>query len=133
MTDTNTNRAEQVLFAIADLLLEYRDQARAAAQLQQSEMADAELEPEPEPEPEPEVEPELSDEADIAVSAPWERYVVHDPNWKKSASVDISPILNAKIQWVMDNVPKISQRKLIMAGAEVEADRLIALHYKPGR
>lgn len=117
MSNTNTIDAHDVLREIAGLLIKYRDQDQVGDQAPGEESEVAAAEP--------------ATASAIAMPAPWEAYVDHDPNWKKAASLEMSPTLYAKIQWVTHNVPKMSQRKLIMAGAEAEADRLIALYYKP--
>jgi hypothetical protein len=48
----------------------------------------------------------------------------------KGLSLKMMPVLYAKMQWVCDNVPRMSMLKIVREGAEAEADRLIALHYK---
>lgn len=68
-----------------------------------------------------------------AAAAPWEAYLDADPAKKTPTSLIMSNTLRAKLLWVVDNVPKISQQKVMQAGAEAEADRLIALYHKPGR
>lgn len=125
VADSTNISAHEVLQDIARLLIKYRDQEQVDAAAPGSESEGAASEPEPA------AETEVEMDSDTIAPAPWEAYVDHDQNWKKTASIDISPVLNAKIQWVMDHVPKISQRKILMAGAEAEADRLIALYHKP--
>lgn len=49
----------------------------------------------------------------------------------KGMNLPMSPTLYAKMLWITNNVPKMSLQKIARAGAEAEADRLIALHYKP--
>lgn len=49
----------------------------------------------------------------------------------KGLNLPMSPALYAKMLWITNNVPKMSLQKIAKAGAEAEADRLIALHYKP--
>jgi hypothetical protein len=48
----------------------------------------------------------------------------------KGLSLKMTPVLYAKMQWVCDNVPRMSMLKIVREGAEAEADRLIALHFK---
>ena len=38
--------------------------------------------------------------------------------------------LHAKMEWVCDNVPKMSRLRILREGAMAECDRLIELHYK---
>lgn len=59
--------------------------------------------------------------------APWEDIEGVMP---KALSLPMSPALYAKMLWITNNVPKMSLQKIAKAGAEAEADRLIALHYK---
>lgn len=64
---------------------------------------------------------------DTEIPEPWAEFVDSDLTKKRATSLIMSPTLYAKMQWVTNNVPKMSQQKLIHAGAEAEADRLIAL------
>ena len=117
MTDTKT--AEDVLHAIAGLLIEFRDQRQPdiATPAARTEVSAAEPEHAVDPRPD--------------ASAPWAEYMDEDPTKKRSTSLHMSPTLYAKMQWATHNVPKLSLQKLIQAGAEAEADRLIALYHKP--
>lgn len=59
---------------------------------------------------------------------PWEDLTDVLP---KGLNLPMSPALYAKMLWITNNVPKMSLQKIAKAGAEAEADRLIALYYKP--
>ncbi len=59
---------------------------------------------------------------------PWEDLTGIIP---KGLNLPMPPALYAKMLWLTNNVPKMSLQKIARAGAEAEADRLIALHYKP--
>lgn len=44
---------------------------------------------------------------------------------------EIPPETVAKMNWVIDNVPKQSRQRIVRDGVAAELERLIALYYKP--
>jgi hypothetical protein len=145
MTETKRRTADDVLYAVAELLVEYRDQKLAdAAALEEQSVAVAAVPGQtalPQQEPgehrllQADIDATSPTEVaalDTEIPAPWGEYIDPDPTKKKSTSLIMSPTLYAKMQWVTNNVPKMSLQKLIQAGTEAEADRLIALHHKRG-
>lgn len=140
MTTTESSTPEDVLHAIAELLDKYRDQNRRHADAANAEAAlcpitheqavlplyavdDAQAEEDTAPAPKAATDLEIR-----SSPGPWEDLTGVLP---KGLNLPMSPALYAKMLWITNNVPKMSLQKIAKAGAEAEADRLIALHYKP--
>lgn len=146
MTDTSRRTDKEALRIMMELLIEHfqQDQEDEAAALGEEEadvtehgqvalplaLIGTDTGDEEEPAP---LAPQAYAGTGEAAPTPWEAYLDEDPTKKRSTSLIMSKTLRAKLLWVVDNVPKISQQKVIHAGAEAEADRLIALHQKHGR
>ncbi|USX13259.1 hypothetical protein NHH88_26950 [Oxalobacteraceae bacterium OTU3CAMAD1] len=60
---------------------------------------------------------------------PWA--VPVDTMREKSITIPMSPGMQLKLKWIVENVPQMSMRKIAIAGFAAETERLIALHYKP--
>jgi len=58
--------------------------------------------------------------------APWDQAT--EPG--KGLNFLPDTLLHAKMNWVCDNVPRMSRLRILRDGAMAECDRLIALHYK---
>lgn len=71
--------------------------------------------------------PPAADPQAAEVKKPWEDL----SRGAKGLNLPMSAELYAKMAWCTENVPKMSLQKLARQGAEAEADRLIALYYKP--
>lgn len=144
MNDTTRRTDKEALRIMMELLIEHfqhapedqdtsRDGAEACT-LEHEQVA-LPLPNEVDEEADEEDLPAFSSTADTALEdvahVPWARFLDEDPNKERSSSVDLSRTLYAKIQLATHLVPKLSMRKLMRAGIEAEADRLIALYYKP--
>lgn len=77
--------------------------------------------------------PQVLAEAPPAISTPaptapgpWDRSTAPS----KGLNFQPETLLHAKMNWVCDNVPKMSRLRILRDGAMAECDRLIALHYK---
>jgi hypothetical protein len=70
--------------------------------------------------------PAPSMQAVEAKRKPWDNPTV------KPTGLNFQPdtALHAKMEWICDNVPKMSRLRILRDGAMAECDRLIALHYK---
>jgi hypothetical protein len=57
---------------------------------------------------------------------PWEQ------STERGKGLNFQPdeLLHAKMNWVCDNVPRMSRLRILRDGAMAECDRLIAIHYK---
>lgn len=143
MTDTNRRSADEILRALTELLIEHHKQnSEGHESAEDRELADESqhqqvlLPLQPAGingvtcDGDPALPVGMAEHAGV-VPVPWAQYVDANPTKKRSTSLILSPTLHAKMLWVVNNVPKISQQKLIQAGAEAEADRLIALYHKP--
>jgi hypothetical protein len=58
--------------------------------------------------------------------APWDQAT--EPG--KGLNFLPDTLLHAKMNWVCNNVPRMSRLRILRDGAMAECDRLIALHYK---
>lgn len=114
--------ADDVIAELAEWLIGYRQRAARIV----NEAATDQVAPDSGARVEPE-QPQLAF-TELAGPAPWEA-LIDDPTKERATSMKMSPTLYAKMQWVTNNVPKMSFQKLIQAGAEAEADRLIALYH----
>ena len=61
-----------------------------------------------------------------ASKKPWEL----STEQAKGLNFQPDSLLHAKMNWVCDNVPRMSRLRILRDGAMAECDRLIALHYK---
>lgn len=61
-----------------------------------------------------------------AAKKPWEE------STERGKGLNFQPdeLLHAKMNWVCDNVPRMSRLRILRDGAMAECDRLIELHYK---
>lgn len=71
--------------------------------------------------------------ADPAVAAnpqefPWDSL---DGVKRTNLLYEIPPETVAKMNWVIDNVPRMSRQRIVRDGVAAELERLIALYYKP--
>ena len=144
MTDTNRRTDKEALRIMMELLIEHfqrapedQDAHSDGAEVCATEheqvalpLTDA-VDDEADEEDVPGFSPMADTALENAAPVPWARFLDEDPNKERSSSVDLSRTLYAKIQLATHLVPKLSMRKLMRAGIEAEADRLIALYYKP--
>lgn len=59
---------------------------------------------------------------------PWDNL---DGVKKTNLLYEIPPETVAKMNWVIDNVPRMSRQRIVRDAVAAELDRMIALYYKP--
>jgi hypothetical protein len=70
--------------------------------------------------------PPAAAESVAVAKKPWET------STERGKGLNFQPdeLLHAKMNWVCDNVPRMSRLRILRDGAMAECDRLIELHYK---
>lgn len=112
MTDTNPNSADELIGAIADLVLKYKTPIGKpdAAHVVNNRMAEQAALP-------------FIDDS----HAPWKGLTGYGPGTNMTPSAELA----AKMQWVASNLPGgISMRQLVLDATEKYVNELIAKHYK---
>ena len=140
MTNAERNTPEDVLYAIAELLDEYRDQNRRDA-------AKAHAVPCPAPSEQATLPLYAGDDA----LAEEEQLLFEDNHQTLEAHVSVDgitpwadltgieavnllyklpPDVVAKMDWVIDNVPRMNRQRIVRDAVVAHLDALIAQHYK---
>lgn len=112
MTDTNRRTADEILRALTELLIEYQQQGEEAV------VGDAA----------PHSPQCTSNGDDAGAPAPWANLAGLE---ETNLLYKMPPDVVAKMDWVMDNVPRMTKQRIVREAVGAYLDGLIEKHYKP--
>ena len=142
MTTTERSTSEDVLYAIAELLDEYRDQNRRNADAVKAEAAPRPITPEQAALPLYAVDNAQGEEEQVFFV---DNHQTREANvsadgvapWADLTGIDVvnllyklPPEIVAKMDWVIDNVPRMNRQRIVRDAVVAHLDALITQHYK---
>jgi len=142
MTTAERNTPEDVLYAIADLLDEYRDQIRRHADATKAEAAPSPITPEQATLPLYAVDDAQAEKEQVFFEDNQQTLEVHVSAdgiapWANLTGIEavnllykLPPEVVAKMDWVIDNVPRMNRQRIVRDAVMAHLDGLIAQNYK---
>ena len=144
MTTTKLSTSEDVLYAIAGLLDEYRDQIRRRAD---AANANAQAAPCPAPPEQTTLPLYAGDDAEAEEEQVFfeDNHQTHEAHvpadeiapWADLTGIEVvnllyklPPEIVAKMDWVIDNVPRMNRQRIVRDAVVAHLDALIARNYK---